>query len=86
MRMENCKYDKEINILINEVPRIAKKIEDIDCKISQTKDLLTGINTTKPGLVHIVLSNKRAIGVLFWVLGIIAAVLISGSVKLIFFP
>ena len=84
--MEECKYDKEINLLTNEVPRIAKKIEDIDCKISQTKDLLTGVNATKPGLIHIVLSNKRAINVLFWVLGIIAIALVSGSIKLIFFP
>ena len=96
-----CKFEPEIFKLISDMPRIERELKDKitenkDAVIAQHKetkasidtlvDLLKGVNDTKPGLIHKVLSNSTSVSRLWKFSIAIGTALIGGSIKIIFFP
>jgi len=98
--MEPCKFEKEIYMLTEELPkleaRLTEKIRDNrDIVIGQYKEtkesidnlstLIKGKNAKTPGLITEVLFNQRAISKLWWLYSIIIIAILGMLTKLVFF-
>ena len=73
-----CKFEPDIVVVIVRIPKIEQKLDDL---ISVIK----GVNDTKPGLIHKVIMNSTAVSRLWKLSLLIAGVLVSGTIKFIFF-
>ena len=73
-----CKFEPEIVIVIDRIPKMEEKLDNLIAVIK-------GVNDTKPGLIHKVLNNSTAVSRLWKLSIVIATVLLSGTIKIIFF-
>jgi hypothetical protein len=97
---EPCKFEKEIFMLTEELPkmedRLNEKIKDNreivvdqykDTKkcIEDLSDLIKGKDVDTPGLITKVLFNQKAVSKLWWLYSIIIMAILGMLTKLVFF-